>query len=247
MLLTTYILLLRVGLVLLLTIILVLFWLRGKVRSKGGSLWVFVPYYGRRWAAQAAKKQLAAAEAGRVYNEVGDDDPDGKKFKRFLRDLPVYCIEDSLISNMVRGLMKAVGVRYVQEVFIDKSEPEDKYCWVRKDGMLFVHDKGTYASPWKSVKNVDYRDIADFRPLIDMTEDMDWRNPEMCADVVTAITNTRSMKDIRTDKLAELTAYVKYALGGLVVLAIGLIIIYSRQDDSFKQVFRMLSEVLAKS
>jgi len=214
------ILLLRVFAVLL-TIVLVLgFIVYRKYKGYGIPVWAMFPILGDMYFKKKAKAELRAAEAGIKFLEPGKDDLDGKKFQAFLRDLPKYCIEDGFIAKQIRGLMKMAGAEYRQVVLVDKADISDKKVWVRKAGQVFIHSKGTYFIPWESVKDVVYYDIIDGRPLIDCTEEMDWRNPEMCAEVITAVTNTNAMKNLGEDSLKQISTYLMYVIVLLVIVGI---------------------------
>lgn len=118
-------------------------------------------------------------------------------FEEFLRDCPEYQIDGSFLGSIVRSIRESAGAKFQQWVFIDEGSPIDTTCWIRREKDLLIHEKGTYFMPWVSGKKIEYRDIHDSRPLIDRTHEMDWTNPDMCADVVTAVTNSRNMNDLR--------------------------------------------------
>jgi hypothetical protein len=136
-------------------------------------------------------------------------------FENFLRDCPKYQLKD---DSLVRKFMKMLNIEFQQVVFIDQSSSSDKTAWVRDEGAILVHEKGTYLKPWESQKKVLYFDIQDMRPLIDKTKDMDWYNPDACADVVTSITNSKTLENMNGDNNQ------KYIIILLVLVAISIII-----------------------
>lgn len=191
-----------------------------KYRKYGVPIWSIIPIIGESYYKKKVKSEIKTAESGIKYLEPGKDDPDGKKFQAFLRDLPTYCIEDGFVARQIRGLMRMAGAEYRQVVLINKADISDKKIWVRKTGQLFIHSKGTYFIPWESVKDVLYYDIIDGRPLIDQTDEMQWYNPEMCAEVITAVTNTNAMKSLGEDSLKNISQYLIYVIILLVIVGI---------------------------
>jgi hypothetical protein len=152
----------------------------------------------------AAEKELEASKAYKYDT-----------FENFLRDCPKYQIKE---DSPVRKFMKMLNIEFQQVVFIDQSSSSDKTAWIRDEGAILVHEKGTYLKPWESQKNVLYFDIQDMRPLIDKTKDMDWYNPDACADVVTSITNSKTLENMNGDNNQ------KYIIILLVLVAISIII-----------------------
>jgi aminopeptidase C len=152
----------------------------------------------------AAEKELESSKAYKYDT-----------FENFLRDCPKYQLKE---DSIVRKFMKMLNIEFQQVVFIDQSSSSDKTAWVRDEGAILVHEKGTYLKPWESQKKVLYFDIQDMRPLIDKTKDMDWYNPDACADVVTSITNSKTLENMNGDNNQ------KYILILLVLVAISIII-----------------------
>ena len=222
--------------------ILVIIWSLRKYREYGFSFISMIPIINRRYLERQAKKEIKDAEKGIEYRKPGEDDPDGKKFQAFLMDLPKYQIEDNFVASHLRSLMKSAGVEYKQIVLVNKADIHDTCLFARKSGQYFIHGKGTYFNPWECVKYIFYWDIIDSRPLIDMTDEMDWRNPEMCAEVVTAVTNTKTMlgQEKRLDELQKTMTYVLYCLGLVAILA--LVSIYY-QNDATNKIIAILIEI----
>ena len=222
--------------------IFVIIWSLRKYREYGFSFVAIIPILNRRYLARKAKKELKDAEKGIEYRKPGEGDLDGKKFQAFLMDLPKYQIEDNFVASHLRSLMKSAGVEYRQVVLIDKADVHDTCLWIRKHSQYFVHNKGTYFIPWECVKDVVYYDIVDGRPLIDLTDEWDWRNPEMCAEAITGVTNTKTMlgPEKRIDDLQRTITYVLYGLGLVAILA--LVSIYYQNDGTTK-IIAILTEI----
>ena len=172
--------------------------------------WIKIPFRKSRMVKQVVKAELENSKKGSRYTD----------FKEFLKDCPEYQIESGTIASMIRNLMRGAGARYQQYVFIDKSAPKDKTAYLRREGDLVLHEKGTYCLPWDSEKEIIYFDIHDMRPLIDKTKEMEWENPDMCADVVTSITNAHGMGNMGGGD-----GNSKYVLIGLVLTVVVLILV----------------------
>ena len=204
-----------------------------------------IPIYGPRYFRRKAEKEIKSGESGTVYNPPGQNDPDGKKFKEFLTKLPKYQIQDTFFAAKMRALMKAVGTEYKQVVLIDKASIHDKTLWVRVKGQEFVHDKGTYFYPWECVKDVFYWDIVDSRPLIDMTKDINWYNSEMCAEVVTAVTNTKAMGQWGEDsieKINKMLMIIALAVGISIILSVVVIIQQNQANKESLEILKKIAE-----
>lgn len=193
--------------------------LQKKYKKYGIPIWSIIPGIGDKYYKNKSKTELKTSEDGIKYLEPGKDDPEGKKFQSFLRELPKYQIDDGFIASQIRNLMKLAGVEYRQIVLINKADISDKKIWVRKSGHYFINGKGTYFIPWECVKDILYYDLVDSRPLIDKTDDMEWTNQEMCADVVTAVTNTKAMAALQDGELNKLSTYMLYIGIGLLIVA----------------------------
>lgn len=205
-----------------------------KYREYGIKILGMIPIINTYYFKSKVKKEVKLAESGTKYLSLGEDDPDGKKFQAFLMKLPKYHIEDGFLASNIRALMKAAGAEYKQIVLINKSDVSDKKLWVRKAGQFFIHEKGTYFIPWECMKDIFYWDIIDSRPLIDKTEDINWYNPEMCAEVVTSVTNTNDMKNLSEDSLSQLSQTIKLlmiiSVIGVIVAAIGAYMSYKNTE-----------------
>lgn len=156
------------------------------------------------------------------------------EFKDFLKDCPEYQIKSGWIATQIRNIFRSFGAEYQQYVFIDNSSSIDKTCFLRKDGDIVLHNKGTYTLPWKSEKKIIYFDIHDMRPLIDHTNEMDWKNPDAVADVVTAITNSKSMAGMNGKEGMNFTL-ILCVLVVITLLLIGATL-YTEMDDHKKVV-----------
>jgi hypothetical protein len=161
-----------------------------------------LPYIGKKIYRKELKTQsdneLKSAKAGTKY----------ESFQEFLKDCPEYQLKSGSIDTTIRNIFRSFGVRYQQYVFIDPSAVTDKTAWLRREGDTLIHEKGTYCPAWESEKEIQYFDIHDMRPLIDKTKDMDWKNQDAVADVVTAITNARSMLGLSGDNSSKLILIV---------------------------------------
>lgn len=169
-----------------------------------------------------------------------------KSFEEFLQDCPIYFVKDTFINRTIRNIYKSAGVKYQQYVFIDKASPTDKTAFLRKpeNGKL-INGKGTYFTPWKSEKNIIYFDIIDGRPLVDMTDEMDWQNGDMCAEVITAVTNANNMAAMRGDgKTAQYIFYV-LILCVIAVLLLGVMIYTS--DQNTKHTLELLNKIVEQT
>jgi hypothetical protein len=167
-----------------------------------------IPYIGKKLYLKEAKR-LAAIEKEQSKQYQYDT------FMDFLRACPTYQISG---DSAIRKFMRLLGIEFQQVVLIDQSSSKDKTCWVRDEGAILVHAKGTYLKPWESQKKILYFDITDMRPLIDKTKDMDWYNPDACADVVTSITNSKTLENMNGGNNQT------YILILLVLVAISIII-----------------------
>lgn len=204
-----------------------------------------IPIYGPRYFKRKAAKEIKAGEAGIVYNAPGQNDPDGKKFKEFLTKLPNYQVEDNFFASRIRALMRVAGTEYKQVVLIDKANIHDKKLWVRVKGLTLVHGEGTYFYPWEGIKDVNYWDIVDSRPLIDMTKDMDWYNPEMCAEVVTAITNTKAMGSWGEDsieKIQKMIMFILIAVGIGIAVSVVLLFQQNQANTNMMEILKKIAE-----
>lgn len=139
-------------------------------------------------------------------------------FEAFLRDCPQYQLDYSASGKIIRNILKRFGIKFQQYVFIDKSSTEDRTAFLRKEGNILLHGKGTYLLPWDCQKDVIYFDIQDMRPLIDKTKDINWYNPDVCADVVTSITNSKTLEGMNGDSQS------KYILILMVLSAISILV-----------------------
>ena len=211
-----------------------------KLREK---IIAFIPVYGKRYFRKKAEKEIKKGEAGIVYNAPGQNDPDGKRFQEFLMGLPKYQIEDTFIASKIRGLMKLAGTEHKQVVLIDKSHIHDKKLHVRMKGDNFVHDKGTYFWPCECVKDITYYDIVDSRPLIDATNDPDWHNPEMCADTVTAVTNTKAMGEWNEDKIEKMARWLAYILIAVGISILVSAIVLFQQNQANKEILDIIKKI----
>lgn len=158
-----------------------------------------------------------------------------ESFEDFLQDCPEYQVKSDFMTDMIRKIYSGLGMDFQQYVFIDKGDPVDKTAWLRREKHKVIHEKGTYFLPWNSEKKIIYFDIQDSRPLIDLTEEMDWRNGDMCADVVTAVTNNNNMRDLRGEQESgKLNMYI-LGLGALIVISIIVSYSISKQIDANQQ------------
>ena len=161
--------------------------------------------------------------------------PEAKKydsFETFLMDCPEYQIRDTPINALKRRIMTSFGTRFQQFVFIDKSAPTDRTVWLRREGTHFIHNGGTYLFPFKTEKNTIYYDITDMRPLIDLTDEQDWKDPDASAEVVTALTNNNQMQAMRGNE--GIPDYIIYVLIGLGVVGLIVIITWAVGFDQGK-------------
>lgn len=237
------ILLLQVMLLFLVIFLVATIWYALRYRQYGFSIIAAIPILNRRYFEKKVKQDANKADAGIRYMNPGEDDKGGKKFQAFLRDLSKYEIEDNFFASQLRGLMKAAGAEYRQVVLINKADVSDKKTWVRKEGQYFIHEKGMYFIPWEGVKDIIYYDVIDGRPLIDMTDEMEWRNPEMCAEVIAAVTNTNAMKNLTTDQLADIQKMQMYILlAAAAAVLVGIVAIYNN-GISNKQMISILTNI----
>jgi len=167
-----------------------------------------IPYLGKKLYLKEAQKFAEVEKEKSKLHEYAD-------MKDFLNACPEYQIQQ---NSLLRKFMVLFGIEFQQIVLIDQSSPKDKTCWVRNEGAILMHEKGTYLKPWDSQKKIIYYDITDMRPLIDKTKDMDWYNQDTCADVVTSITNSKTLENMNGDNNQ------KYILILLVLVAISIII-----------------------
>lgn len=161
-------------------------------------------------------------------------------FDAFLKDCPKYQITSGSLDVIIRNIYRSVGVKFQQYVFIDKSNSIDKTAWLRREGHVVLHEGGTYALPWDSEKEIVYFDINEFRPLIDKTKEMDWRNPDMCADVITGLVNENTMKGYR-EPVKDANNYV---LGLCALIVILIVVDIYTGDTSNKNTMNILTQIM---
>lgn len=170
----------------------------------------------KRYARQVKKESEKELEDSKT--------PEAKtyeSFEDFLMACPEYQIRDTPQDALKRRIMASFGTRFQQIVFIDKSAPTDHTVWLRREGLHFIHNAGTYIYPFKSEKSIIYYDIIDMRPLIDLTDEINWKDEDSCAEVVTALTNTKQMDTMRGNE--EIPQYI-LVLGGIIV-AVGIVVL----------------------
>lgn len=188
-----------------------------------------IPIIGNRIKKNNVRKEVKQEELKAIEGHKYKD------FKEFLKNAPKYTIDETQTGKLLRLMMESVGAEFQQYVFIDKSSPVDKTAWLRRDGNILLHSNGTYLLPWDSQKEIIYFDIQDMRPLIDRTKDMNWFNPDACADIVTAITNAHTMEGMQgNDGLAKLIYIIIAAIVINILLSIVGIYAATETADSVK-------------
>ena len=158
-------------------------------------------------------------------------------FKDFLKDCPKYQVESGYVASQIRNIFRSFGATYQQFVFIDKSASKDKAVFLRRDGDIVLHDEGTYCLPWDTEKDIIYFDVHDMRPLIDKTNEMDWQNPDTCADVITSITNSKSMAGMNGQGSGQVII-VLCVLIAITLILVG-VTLYTEMDNH-KKVIAMI-------
>lgn len=166
-------------------------------------------------------------------------------FDDFLRDCPEYQIDDSFLGRIIRNIYASFGAKYRSFVFIDPKSPEDRIAWLRVEGESVLHEKGTYALAAETVKKINYYKLNDFRPLIDLANDPDWRDAEAVADTVTGLVNTANMNAL--DKATNGDQNPKYTIiimGAVILTLITVIVMIYYQDKNFKESIELLSKIV---
>ena len=203
--------------------------LRFIIRSK-----IHLPGRRSNYVKTILKDELNASKSGQKYDTLTD----------FLRDCPAYCVNNDFLGKKIRDILRTAGINYQQYVFIRKNATKDKTVFIRRDeeDRILIHAKGTYALPADYTKDVIYFDIEDMRPLIDMTDEAEWKNPDAVADVVTAITNSKTMAGLAGKGDMNILFWV---LLGLTVLALmGIIALYyqsTQQDKMITEVWNLVN------
>lgn len=166
-----------------------------------------------------------------------------EKFEDFLRDCPKYQIDDSILGNIIRNIWKSAGAEFQQHVWIRKNDMNDKTAWLRREEKFLIHEGGTYFMPWKWMKSVFYHVEGDSRPLLDLTEEMDWENGDMCADVVTAVTNSKNMAGLNgEEKPVSIYIWIMIALAaGAIILQLFQISMGGKTDEQTYTLLKMLA------
>ncbi len=152
-------------------IILVIIWIMWKYkviqkfRAAHLSFFALIPKFGRRWAKEAVIDTKLLAYEKTPYNS-STESPEAIKisFMRFIQDMPIFEVEESFVSRLIRSTLEKGGARFQQVILHDNSDVDDVYVWVQKDGNYFIHDKGVYLFPWKNQKTIQHWDIQDMRP-----------------------------------------------------------------------------------
>lgn len=186
----------------------------GKTSNRGdgkmNTILAKIPFLGKKLYLKEAKKVAAIEkEKSKLHNY--------EDFKTFLLDCPTYQIEK---NNLLRKCMVMLGIEFQQVVFIDQSSSKDKTAWLRNEGAILMHGTGTYLKPWESQKEIIYYDVTDMRPLIDKTKDMDWYNPDACADVVTSITNSKTLQGMNGDNDKKYIFILLVAVALCIILTV---------------------------
>lgn len=244
----------RLVLAFIVLVIFLLFYVRAKWREYGGNrdvfnAWIYgwMPFIGKKYRRRLLRNQEKLAEAGTVYNSEKDEDAETarKMFYKFQRDLPVYCISEGLIQGFIRGIYESAGAEFLQILLYNKAGRHNKYVYARREGDTLVHDKGTYFLPWENVNDLLPWDIVDSRPLIDKTNDWDWKNPEAFAEAVTGLVNTHSMQ-MQSGQLEQIRKMAQYAMYA-AILAAGLIAFLLYQENNANvQTIALLQEIAGK-
>jgi hypothetical protein len=212
------IILMGIGIILLLFMIVL--WksprIRFILRSK-------IKYPGRKsgYVKTILKDELDLSKAGQKYATM----------EEFLKDCPKYQIDTDFLSTMIRNILKASGANFQQFVFIDRNAPKDETCWIRRDGETLLHSKGTYALASKSDKNIQYYFKNDMRPIIDQSDEIEWRNPDAVAEVVTAITNSKSMAGLNPHEDKGIWNIITLCLVFLALIGIVALYYHGTQQD----------------
>lgn len=203
--------------------------IRFIVRSK-----IHLPGRKSKYVKTVLKDELNSAKIGQKYDTL----------ESFMKDCPDYCVNTDFLGKMIRNILRAAGINYQQYVFIRKNATKDKTVYIRRDeeDKILIHSKGTYALPADYSKDVIYYDVDDMRPLIDVTNEEDWKNPDTCADVVTAITNSKTMAGLSGKNDMNVLALISI---GVTVLAIfGIIALYyqsTQQDKMITEVWNLVN------
>lgn len=213
-----------------------------KVKSAGLSYLAFLPLLGRRFRHQAVEAEACYAKKGIQYApESTPIEERRKRFMEFIKDMPLYCINDDLISRIVRSTMGNGGANYQQVVLHDSSSIDDVYLWIRREGNYFFHNKGVYLFPWDCQKRVLHWDIQDCRPMEDKSPAAQWPNPKMNARYFWGNLNSVAMNK----QPEEETAYTKYILYGVaIVLVVSIYIAYSmgKADEQQLALLQQIAE-----
>jgi flagellar basal body-associated protein FliL len=181
-----------------------------------------VPYISRGWKKQAVLIQNELAETSKDYTpEVRSTEEDGKAFKAFIRDLPIYCITDNVFSRLVRGALVSGGAQFQQVVLHDKSSIDDTYLHIRKQGDRFMYNGGVYLFPWDLQKSVLHWDIDDCRPMEEKSPQAQWASPKMNSRYFWGILNSVAMNNGEKEFDKKLSLML-IMLGIIIVAIIGL-------------------------
>lgn len=164
-------------------------------RKEAGLSWIaFIPRLGNFAKRNASNAEYNKAHEGKKYAPTEMElDLRRVEFKRFIQDLPSYCIEDDFFSRLIRSIMSKGGATYQQVVLHDASSISDTYVYVRKEGNYFLHNNGIYLFPWDYQKDILHWDIQDCRPMIDRSPQVKWESKKMNARYFWGIVNSVAM------------------------------------------------------
>jgi hypothetical protein len=182
-----------------------------------------IKYPGRKsgYVKTILKDELDSSKAGQKYATMED----------FLKDCPKYQIDTDFLGNIIRNLLISTGAKFQQFVWVDRNAPSDETAWIRREGETLLHDKGTYVLASKSDKKIQYYFKNDMRPIIDQSDEIDWRNPDAVADVVTGITNSKSMAGLNPHEDKGIWNIITLCLVFLALIGIVALYYHGTQQD----------------
>lgn len=182
-------------------------------------------------------------------NAVKNEEENAKKhkyntFQEFLQDCPKYQIDDSYIGKIIRNIYVSAGAKFQQFVWIDLNDPSDETAWIRKKGESLIHDGGTYVMPTKSEKKIQYFFKNDMRPIFDQANDIDWKNPDAVAEVVTGLCNTANMNAMRQSATGgDMTKYILITIAAsalTVILLLGFMYQYDKANGQTVEMLKLI-------
>ena len=193
--------------------------IRRKIHEANLSYFAFIPLIGRRFRRYAVDDEITNAKKGTQYAPDAMKIEDRRSaFMEFIRDMPLYEIDDDFMSRTIRSYLGGGGANYQQVVLHDSSSLDDVMIWVRKDGNYFIHNKGLYLIPWDIQKTILHWDIQDCRPMEDKSPQAKWENPKMNARYFWGVVNSVAMN--KDDGKTDMKTMIMLIALGIILCAV---------------------------